>query len=431
MISPIQLGKNSSQITTHSLPSIDSIATETLSSIQKSLEHLNSQELTRWANSRNEKGMTPLAVAIEAHTLSTNRMDVMFFLIEKCKADPNIGDNDNWTPLYRASTGMRSELLKFLLFHGAKPNIPNKDGSVPLHRAIDRGSETDVKELLTKGAEVNIVNCFGSPLAYAAKNGNISIAHLLLTAGADPNLVNDPLGTTPAALAANYRKEEMKNLLLSKQGLEDVPLNSITQTPLSLLAHKESDEAILKSFVSGERDEYGRSAAHYCAHLGKVDLLKKMCIKGNIDLPDGIGRTPLHYAVMKGQESLVTYLMSDEGNCALDSRDNQGYTPLMWSCQFNRETIAKNILERSREKNMLKAVLSAPDNFGWKAIHKSAQVGNLALVRMLVEDYKIDHSLQLADGRLPVDIAKTTNSTDVINYLNNLNSTLADASKKA
>lgn len=402
------------------LPSIASAGKDSLDAIRSSLAHLTDKERTNWANSRNERGMTPLAIAIEAHTPQTNKMDVIFFLVAECNANPNIGDNDNWTPLYRASTGTRLDALEFLLTHRAEPNITNKDGSTPLHRLVDRGSEADVLALLSHGADVNAVNCFGTPLAYAAKNGNIAIAKTLLNAAADPNLTNDPLTATPAELASNNRKEEMKSFLLSRNGQLEVPISSKVHTSLSRLVYENDEKAILQSFMNGEKDEYGRSAAHYCAHLGKTDLLKKMCGTGMVDAPDTKGRTPLHYAVIKGHEQVVALLINDEGNCALDSKDLQGYCPLIWACQYNKISIAKLILERAEEKNQLSSILDLSDNFGWKAIHKSSQVGNLELVRMLVEDYKVDHAQLTSNNRSPLDLAQVTNAVEVVDYLNNL-----------
>lgn len=433
MTSPIQPENKTTallDIPTPPLPSIASVGTDSFETIWQSLAYLTPEKLTQWANSKNEKGMTSLAVATEAHTPLTNKMDVIAFLVMICNADPNIGDNDNWTPLYRASTGTRSDALQLLLNHGANVNIQNKDGSTPLHRAVDRGSAVDVQNLLRHYADVNMVNCFGTPLSYAAKNGDIAIANILLDAGADPNLVNDPLGCTPVELAANNQKEDMKQLLLSRQGLATIPSDSKVHTSLSRLVNEASEEAILQSFVDEELDQYERSAAHYCAYFGKVNLLEQMCSKGNIDLPDIGGRTPLHYAIIKGQEPTVSYLMSNEGRCSLDSQDHQGYAPLMWACQYNQTNIARDVLERAKERNKLDSILAISDHFGWKAIHKSAQVGNVNLVRLLIEEYKIDHTQLTKDGRSPLDLAQATNAIGVIDYLRSLTPSLSEVINK-
>lgn len=422
------------------LPSVNLAATASLNEIKQLVNQLSPEDLKAWVNSTHEplidgRNMSPLAAAIEAHTPENDRMEVIEFLINICKASPNFGGVNNWSPLYRAATEKGLEPLKFLLVCGGDLNIPNSDGSMPLHRMVDRGSEEGVKILLSNGADVNCVNCFGSPLAYAAKNGNTVIATILLDVGADPNLVNDPLDSTPVELAANA----MKALLLIKGGLAIIPASSKVHTPVSLLVQTGDSKAILDSFAKGETDKYGRSTAHYCAFHGKMDCLQQMADLGAIDLPDNKGRTPLHYAVIKGQVDSVDYLISEKGNCSLTSQDKQGYAPLMWSCQFNRERIASHILERSREKNLLASVLSVTDNFGWTALHKASQVGNLSLVTMLIEIYKLDYTQKIVtkkgDGRTALDLAENAKNTMVIDYLKSqaskAHAQLADLSKKA
>lgn len=412
---------------TSQLPSVESAGTESLAAIRRSLTNLSPQQ---WAKSKNEKGMTPLAKAIEAHTPASNKMDIIAYLVEECDADPKIGDNDNWTPLYRASTGTRSDATLYLLDHGAEVNVQNIDGSTPLHRAVDRGAQADVELFLNRGAEVNVVNCVGTPISYAAKHGHTAIAAMLLDKDADPNLVNDPLELTPLALAANNRREDTRQLLISRNGQEVIPLDSKVHTSLSRLIHEGNEQAILQSFANGEQDEYGRSAAHYCAALGRLDLLKQMLGK-NIDSPDKKGRTPLHYAIIHGQEQAAQYLIGEEANCSLESHDKQGYTPLMWACQYNRESIAQHVLEKAQAQNKLKSILETRDNFGWQAIHKAAQVGNVGLVHIFVEKYNIHPADKTTDGRTPLDLANATKAEAVIGYLKTrLSSSLNDTIKK-
>lgn len=424
MLPPVQPSLNtpSSAKSSLDLPLPSSIPTISLSSLRQSLAHLNPEQLKKWADNPDEKGRTPLALAVEAHSSAANKTDLIIFLIKECKADVNQGDNQGWTPLYRASTGTKSSILTLLVENKAKVSLPNIDGSIPLHRTVDRGNVEDVKTLLRyhNREDINTVNCFGTSLAYAAKNGNVVIAELLLAAAADPNLVNDPLDRTPAALAENNKKEAMRQFLESKQGLAIIPVDSPVHTPLSKLVHKGNEEAILQNFAAGEKDQYGRSVAHYCADLGKVDILKKMAIHGSLDLPDDKGRTPLHYAAMKGQQTTCAFLISEEGKCDYSCKDPQGYTPLMWACQYNQNEVAKGFLEHAQKKDQLTSCLTTSDKFGWKVIHKSAQVGNVDLVRMFVEDYDVDATEQLPDGRSPLDLARATKASEVEHYLTGL-----------
>lgn len=410
-----------------SLPIINAAATNSLQSLKASLVHLTSEQKRQWANSPDANGKTPLAHTIDAHKPSTlSKMDTIAFLVDECGANPNIADRDGWTPLYRSSSGDKSDAFEFLISGGADITKTNKDGSAPLHRLVDRGSVSDIKFLLSSALEiettVNAVNCFGTPIAYAAKNGNIPIAEILYNAGADPNLIGDPLDATPVELAENNKKNEMVDFLKSIGGSTIIPLDSAAHTSISLLVHEGNKTSILESFAKGEKDKYGRDAAHYCAALGRTDLLEEMCVIGNIDQPDDKGRTPLFYSVIKGCEEACAYLISDAGKASLTAQDKQGYFPLMFACQYNRDTIANMILKRSETWNKQSEVLSLRDNFGWKAIHKCAQAGNLNLFRLLVEDYHEDYNQLSGDGtqpthRPPFEIAKATHATNIMDYI--------------
>ena len=241
--------------------------------------------------------------------------------------------------------------------------------------SADRGHISSVEELIKARAEVNVVNILGSPLAYAAKNGN-TLARILLSHGANASLVSDPLGATPLEIARNNKKEEMVELLAPHTGEATVPEDLRSRTSFPELLARGDEALILQSFREGEKDGYGRTVPITAPHSGKTELLEKMRALGTLDTPDAIGRPPLHYAIMKGHESTVHYLISEAGGAAIDSRDNQGYGPLMWACQYNRDTIAETLLQKAKAKKI--EIVNLTDKFGWKPLHKVAQIGELS-----------------------------------------------------
>lgn len=417
-IQPSNINQNLTDIPATKPNSIDSIGTQSLKELQDSLQNWSKAEKKAWARSKNAQGLTPLGIAIESHTPSSSKLDIIRFLVDECEADPK-GDENHWTPLYRSTTGSKTDVLKFLLERGADPNTANSDQSIPLHRAVDRGAEEDVRILLEK-SNVNAINCFGTPLAYAAKNGNLGIAGLLLANGANPNLVGEPLADTPLELAVINNKEEMKQLLLSVNGQMTIPLDSEVHTFLSRLVATGDNKAILDSFSAGKHDEYGRSAAHYCAYFGRLDLLEKMMDLGNIHEQDKKGRSPLFYAIKKGHANITNYVMNIEVNTPIDIKDLQGYSPLMTACQYHQVDIAKNLLKIAEKRGILNSILDSKDNFGWMAIHKAAQVDNEELLKLFVEIYHVDHQQKTSNGRTPLELAETTKAQKAIDYLKNL-----------
>ena len=88
---------------------------------------------------KNNNGFTPL------HSAST--LDIVKYLVEECKVDPNIKDNNESTPLHFASSNGHLDIVKYLVEEcKVDPNIKNKDGDTPLHFA----STLDIVEFLTR-----------------------------------------------------------------------------------------------------------------------------------------------------------------------------------------------------------------------------------------------------------------------------------------
>jgi ankyrin repeat protein len=102
----------------------------------------------------------------------------------------------------------------------------------------------------------------------------------------------------------------------------------------------------------------------------------------------------------------------------------------MHACQYNQESIAKHLLQRAEDGKILGSVLSLTDKYGWVALHKAAQVGNLDLVKLFVEEYKVDHKIETSNGRSAYVLAETTKAISVMEYLKSLPSQISDISNK-
>jgi ankyrin repeat protein len=100
-------------------------------------------------------------------------IDVVGTLIHEYNADVNSQDGHGGTPLFVACHLRKSDVILFLLEHGANPNVAAKDKSTPLHFAAEHGTLEDVKNLLAFGARADAVDDEGNtPIALAEKKGN-------------------------------------------------------------------------------------------------------------------------------------------------------------------------------------------------------------------------------------------------------------------
>ncbi|MEO1093395.1 MAG: ankyrin repeat domain-containing protein [Cyanobacteria bacterium J06638_28] len=115
----------------------------------------------------------------------------------------------------------------------------------PLIETTLAGDTESVRSLLASGTDPNVLHNTNTALTYAARDGFIEIAHLLIDAGADVNWI-DGEGVTPLILAA------------FKGHLEIVEL---------LLAHN-ADPTVV--------DQWGRTALDYARRRGKDDAIAQL-----------------------------------------------------------------------------------------------------------------------------------------------------------
>ena len=92
---------------------------------------------------RDKRGRTILHFAVERNSLNLVR-----YLLRN-GIDPNITDNQRWTPLHKVAvkTNMNIEIAKLLLVNGANLNIPTTRGLTPLTLAKMYGTEHMIRLL--------------------------------------------------------------------------------------------------------------------------------------------------------------------------------------------------------------------------------------------------------------------------------------------
>ncbi|MBK8150753.1 MAG: ankyrin repeat domain-containing protein [Acidobacteria bacterium] len=162
---------------------------------------------------------TPLYAA-----LKNERFENFDFLLEK-GADPNstgtVGKTKGQTVLYVAVLLNKPSTIKKLLDKGANPDQPDADGAVPIseHAMATRADLEVVKMLLEKTKNINVPESDGTTvLMFVAQNTKISRADLkemiklFLEKGADKSLKNKE-GKTALDLAKKTQNKEAIELL--------------------------------------------------------------------------------------------------------------------------------------------------------------------------------------------------------------------------
>jgi len=181
---------------------------------------------------KDPKNLSPLMIAMYYH-----KFDIAGLLLDRMVA-LNVFE--------AAATGRLVHLISNL---GHKPEMVNAysdDGFQPLGLAAYFGKIEAVKYLLKAGADLNSPskNSLGvTPLQSAVAGGHREITHLLLEAGANPN-VREGDGNTPLHTAAfNGDIEIVRNLIFGGADLEAINLKK--EKPLDLAVKNGHNEVVV------------------------------------------------------------------------------------------------------------------------------------------------------------------------------------------
>ena len=225
-------------------------------------------------NAVNELGVTPLSLS------ALNASPTMAEALLRAGADPNAGRPSGETVLMAGARTGSAELVRALLAAGADVQTSaHFQGQTPLMWAASEGHTDVVQMLLEAGADVHARSKHGTTaLLLAARHGAVDTARVLLGAGADVNAA-EPL----LAFDARIDVEESQ---------------TSGRSPLLVAS---------ASMVATSGWEYGLVVTPSAHETLAIFLLDQ---GADPNLPDSIGRTPLHAAVETGKAALVQALLA-------------------------------------------------------------------------------------------------------------------------
>ncbi len=306
-------------------------------------------------------------------------------------------------------------IAKLLLAKGADPGFP-VTGKSPLHEAALQGHTELVKLLLSTGlrhdfhsaialGEIEMVRkglkadpsralrpdgANRMPMDYAAANGQLEIAKLLLASGAP--VVRDLRNAieTPLHRAIAKNDGAMTELLLAAGSSPDTAVGHggeyATSNPAIHLAIAQKNLAIVKTLLKynvklDARDTYSQTALHDAAAAGQAEIVEVLLKAGadvnvpqlGYSLPCGSGdeekpsyRTPLHFAVSAGDPATLKVLLA--AGAKVNAISKTGTTPL-----FSAVNGWQYRLERGDPVSCVEAMIAAGADVNARA-HSGASV---------------------------------------------------------
>jgi ankyrin repeat protein len=182
--------------------------------------------------------------------------------------------------------------------------------------AADTGDEASVESLLRCGIhpDVREERTRMTPLMYAARRGNLSIAQRLLDHGADPNAACNGHGT-PLAIAARAEKLQIMRLLLERGS--DPNLGSPDGTSPLMNGADTGDGRIVRLLINAganvnAQSDYGYTALMVAAWNGDahiVDLLMQSGADPNVR--DSRGATAADSAATWGHHGIAARIKAN------------------------------------------------------------------------------------------------------------------------
>ncbi|EPS35660.1 hypothetical protein H072_10944 [Dactylellina haptotyla CBS 200.50] len=293
------------------------------------------------------------------------------------------------TALHKAAEAGDPKEIKKILDKNPDKNLQDQTGRTALHYVVlsrHRESLQAVRSLLDlnqQGGPATIDTVDEdrrTALHYAALNGKDRIARLLLSCGANPEIL-DKYGQGSLHIAA------FKGRLTVLKALLECPNTD------------------LNSFAG----RFRQTALHQAADRGYHDIVAELLIKGaKPDLLDSKRRNPLHLAAIKGHD-LVMKILIKEAPDLINRQDKSQRSPLFYAVQGNHVDVVNILKEAGADPESM-------DPHGRTILHHLANIGDIECVKLLIsknpglkvdpEDHESNTPLYVAAGQGHEDIVR-------------------------
>ncbi|KAM3929128.1 ankyrin repeat and SAM domain-containing protein 6 [Leptodactylus fuscus] len=271
----------------------------------------------------------------------------------------------------------------------------DEDGNTGLQLAAGGGHEPLVRFLLRKGASVDSRNHYGwTPLMQAARSGHLNVALILLENGADVNAQNR-LGASVLTVASRGGHASVVKLLLESGAFVD-NYDHFEVNIVSSKCHREDMPEITALMTSAQH-----------AHEAVVRLLLDWGADVNYRVKTGW--SPLMLAALHGRVS-VAQLLIDRG-ADPDQVNSLDKTPFEIAMNFKHKDMKDYLDSITTIRPKTDEEKRRPDIF------HAVKMGNLSLVKEIVDEDASQVNAVNADGASPLMIAAVTGKLELVQLL--------------
>jgi len=298
---------------------------------------------------------------------------------EALKSNPGFANKvrPGWgTALHEAARSGRTDTAELLLKNGSDVNARDGEGETPLYVAAKWGGHVEVARfLIAHKADVNARDNDGkTPLWSAAAGGHTNLIVLLLENGADVNaqdknrncplsgaIMNNRYGVVPLLLShgANPTVSDLSgNSMLDRAALQGSP--ALAESLLPYFNDTNAAKYLSKAF----------SAAFQFAHMDVAVPISISALR--------FESHSIHEAAFKGNtEEILSHISSEPDS--LNAKDFLGLTPLHRAAQAGQGAVVKLLLAKG-------AAVDSTDQDGNTPLHWAVFTGQSNIVEMLIQN---------------------------------------------
>ncbi len=280
-------------------------------------------------------------------------------LLLRAGANVNLADDLGVTPLWNACQNASVTMVRKLLDAGANPNAAILSGETMLMTAARTGSPAVVEQLLAKGTNVNASAVRGqTALMWAVAQHHPAVVEVLLKHGANVHARSDTwsqLWQTDPEQDVHPDYQVTIQLGGNTALLFAAREGELESAKLLVAAGANVNDAA----------PYGVTATILAAHSGNADLVKFLLDKDANANADGPGYTALHAAILRGHEDVSRVLLAYGANPNAQLRASTpvrrasedfyfhpafvGATPFWLAARFGQPAVMRMLAERGAD----------------------------------------------------------------------------------
>ena len=363
-------------------------------------------------NARNDCNKTALSAAFSLRNEDAVRV------ILTAGADPNIVDADGDTCLHKAVYhAFSKEVIQALIYYGVNVNGRNDYNQTALSLAASKRNEDAISILLTAGADPNIVDAFGDTCLHKAVFQDCSkeILRAMIDYGANVNGTNSELETALTVACSKGYEDGISTML--NAGADPNIVDADGDTCLYKAVFQECSKDVLQTMVdlganvnaiNGEHD----TALSVACSKGHEDAISIMLNAGaDPNIIDAGGDTCLHNAVFQDCSREVLQAMLEHG-AKMNATNGYHETALSVACSQGNENAISVLLIAEADPNIV-------DADGDTCLHNAVLQGCSKDVLQAMVDHSANVNAKNRENQTALLLACKERKTDIINILLN------------